>query len=64
MRPQEIGLVAGFSPNFHAAAMDGVAVDAKSTFGASDEAPKSLTIGKTGFWVNTGQELFDSKTII
>jgi putative molybdopterin biosynthesis protein len=45
------------SPNFHASAMDGVAVDAKSTFGASDEAPKSLTIGKTAFWINTGHVL-------
>ncbi len=27
------------SPNFHASAMDGVAVDARTTFGASDEAP-------------------------
>ncbi len=45
------------SPNFHAAAMDGVAVDAQSTFGASDDAPKSLYIGKTAFWVNTGHVL-------
>jgi putative molybdopterin biosynthesis protein len=27
------------SPNFHAAAMDGMAVDAKETFGAGEEAP-------------------------
>ena len=45
------------SPNFHAAAMDGVAVDAKSTFGANDEAPTSLTTGETAFWVNTGHML-------
>ncbi|NWH03450.1 molybdopterin biosynthesis protein [Desulfobacter latus] len=52
------------SPNFHAAAMDGVAVDAESTFGANDEAPKSLTIGKTAFWVNTGQVLPDGTNAV
>jgi molybdenum cofactor synthesis domain-containing protein len=45
------------SPNFHAAAMDGMAVDAKDTFGASDEAPKTLVPGETGFWVNTGHAM-------
>ncbi|GAB6143863.1 molybdopterin biosynthesis protein [Desulfocicer niacini] len=47
--------VAGLSsPNFHAAAMDGIAVDAKNTFGASEESPRSLVPGKDMFWVNTG----------
>ena len=45
------------SPNFHAAAMDGMAVDAKETFGASEDAPKILVPGQTGFWVNTGHAL-------
>ncbi|MFN2357721.1 MAG: molybdopterin biosynthesis protein [Desulfotignum sp.] len=45
------------SPNFHAAAMDGIAVDAKHTFGASDEAPKTLVPGKDAFWVNTGHAM-------
>ena len=45
------------SPNFHAAAMDGIAVDAKNTFGASDEAPKTLVPGKDAFWVNTGHAM-------
>ena len=45
------------SPNFHAAAMDGIAVDAKHTFGASDETPKTLVPGKNAFWVNTGHAL-------
>ncbi len=45
------------SPNFHAAAMDGMAVDAKNTFGASEDAPKILVPGETGFWVNTGHAL-------
>ncbi len=42
------------SPNFHAAAMDGVAVDAKVSFGANPDAPKNLKIDKQAFWVNTG----------
>lgn len=45
------------SPNFHAAAMDGMAVDAKDTFGASEDAPKVLVPDETGFWVNTGHAL-------
>lgn len=42
------------SPNFHAAAMDGIAVKAKDTFGANDDAPVCLTPGKNAFWINTG----------
>ena len=45
------------SPNFHAAAMDGIAVDARDTFGAAEDAPKTLEIGQTAFWVNTGHAL-------
>ncbi|MCG8637137.1 MAG: molybdopterin biosynthesis protein [Desulfobacterales bacterium] len=45
------------SPNFHAAAMDGIAVEAEDTFGASEDSPKTLEIGKTAFWVNTGHAL-------
>ncbi len=42
------------SPNFHAAAMDGIAVKADETFGASEGAPKSLALGRQAFPVNTG----------
>ncbi|MBU8911012.1 MAG: molybdopterin biosynthesis protein [Desulfobacterales bacterium] len=42
------------SPNFHAAAMDGIAVDAKVTFGASEDAPKTIVPNHNAFWVNTG----------
>ncbi|MEZ4527753.1 MAG: molybdopterin biosynthesis protein [Desulfobacterales bacterium] len=42
------------SPNFHAAAMDGAAVKAEITFGASETRPKELIIGKDAFFVNTG----------
>ena len=45
------------SPNFHCAAMDGIAVWAEDTFGASIEQPKQLTIGKDAFWINTGHPL-------
>lgn len=42
------------SPNFNAAAMDGIAVRAENTFGASETKPKQLIIGKDVFYVNTG----------
>jgi putative molybdopterin biosynthesis protein len=45
------------SPNFHAAAMDGIAVRAAETFGASEGAPKSLALGSRAFPVNTGHVL-------
>jgi putative molybdopterin biosynthesis protein len=45
------------SPGFHAAAMDGIAVMAENTFGASESRPKQLNIGKDAFYVNTGHVL-------
>ena len=42
------------SPNFHAAAMDGVAVKAADTFGAAETRPITLQIHETAFPVNTG----------
>jgi putative molybdopterin biosynthesis protein len=42
------------SPNFHLSAMDGIAVKAADTFGASETRPKELLIGKNAFHVNTG----------
>lgn len=45
------------SPNFQAAAMDGVAVDARRTFGASEMAPMMLALGADAFWINTGNAL-------
>jgi len=41
-------------PHYAAAAMDGVAVNARVTFGASDATPVTLKIGETAFWINTG----------
>ncbi len=45
------------APHFHAAAMDGIAVTAADTFGASESQPKQLIIGKDADWVNTGHVL-------
>ena len=45
------------SPNFHAAAMDGIALDAHVSFGASEESPKILVPGENAFWINTGHVL-------
>ena len=45
------------SPDHHLAAMDGVAVDAETTFGASETRPKSLSVGENAFYVNTGNVL-------
>ncbi len=45
------------SPNFHLAAMDGLAVKAEITFGANAAAPKTLRVGRETFYVNTGHVL-------
>jgi putative molybdopterin biosynthesis protein len=45
------------SPPFHCAAMDGIAVKAETTYGATEESPKSLRIGKEAFFVNTGNPI-------
>ena len=42
------------SPNFNAAAMDGIAVKAEITFGASQATPRKLNIHHDAFYVNTG----------
>ncbi|KJS33126.1 MAG: LysR family transcriptional regulator [Desulfatitalea sp. BRH_c12] len=45
------------SPHFHAAAMDGIAVSAQTTFGAHPSRPRQLLIGRDAFYVNTGRVL-------
>ncbi len=45
------------SPLFHSAAMDGIAVRAEDTYGATDRRPKILEIGKDAVWVNTGDPM-------
>ncbi len=45
------------SPSYHAAAMDGVALAAADTFGASDESPLRLALASQAWMVNTGHRL-------
>ncbi len=52
------------SPNFHAAAMDGIAVDAKSSFGACEESPITLRIDENAFWINTGHVMPDDTNAV
>ena len=45
------------SPSYHAAAMDGIAVKANDTYGATQEHPLTLEMDRQAFWVNTGNPL-------
>ncbi len=45
------------SPGFHAAAMDGAAVKAETTFGATEINPLDLEVGTEAVFVNTGHVL-------
>ncbi|MDR2744611.1 MAG: molybdopterin biosynthesis protein [Desulfovibrio sp.] len=45
------------SPAFHGAAMDGVAVAAEETFGATERRPKVLRLGENAHRINTGHIL-------
>jgi molybdenum cofactor synthesis domain-containing protein len=45
------------SPSYHSAAMDGIAVKAETTYGATERNPLVLRIGEDAFWINTGQPL-------
>jgi molybdenum cofactor synthesis domain-containing protein len=44
-------------PHYHGSAMDGIAVKAHETFGASEVHPLRLVLGKTAFAVDTGDPL-------
>jgi putative molybdopterin biosynthesis protein len=48
------------SPNFHLAAMDGLAVKAEITYGASAAAPKELVVDQDAFYVNTGHVMLEN----
>jgi putative molybdopterin biosynthesis protein len=52
------------SPTFHAAAMDGVAVAAESTFLAREDAPVALAHGDEFEFVNTGNPLPQGKNAV
>ncbi len=55
------------APSYHASAMDGIAVRAAETFGATERFPKTLELGQSAVWVNTGQplpETFDAVIMV
>lgn len=53
------------SPSFHSAAMDGLAVSAADTFGASDDAPVTLRLDNgQAIPINTGHPLPDGKDAV
>ncbi len=43
------------APSYHSSAMDGIAVKAEQTYGATERLPMTLALGKDAVWVNTGQ---------
>src|SRR6185503_14382037 len=45
------------SPHYYASAMDGIAVRARETIGASETSPLRLQLGSQAFWVDTGDPL-------
>jgi len=45
------------APTYHSAAMDGIAVRAKDTYGTNERHPKTLEIDRDALWINTGQAL-------
>ena len=45
------------SPHYDAAAMDGVAVRAQETLGATETSPRRLKVGKQAVWVDTGDPM-------
>ena len=45
------------SPHYHAAAMDGAAIRAEDTDGASETSPVQLRIGEQAQWIDTGDPL-------
>ncbi len=45
------------APTYHASAMDGIAVGAEKTYGATDRSPVILKLDEDAVWVNTGQPL-------
>jgi putative molybdopterin biosynthesis protein len=45
------------APSYHSSAMDGIAVKAEKTYGATERLPMTLALGKDAVWVNTGQPL-------
>ncbi len=45
------------APSYHSSAMDGIAVKADQTYGATERMPVTLTLPGDAAWVNTGQPI-------
>lgn len=52
------------SPSCPSAAMDGIAVLAEDTYGATERNPKRLRVGLEATWINTGQVMPDGKNAV
>ncbi len=52
------------SPSYPSAAMDGIAVLAEDTYGATERNPKRLRVGLEAAWINTGQVLPDGRNAV
>jgi len=52
------------SPLYPAAAMDGIAVLAQDTYGATERSPGRLKAGQEAIWVNTGQVMPEGKNAV
>ncbi len=52
------------SPSYHSAAMDGIAVLAEDTYGATERNPKRLKVGREAGWINTGQAMPEGKNAV
>jgi len=52
------------APPFQSAAMDGVAVRAEDTYGATERNPKRLKMGQEALWINTGQVMPEGKNAV
>ncbi len=52
------------SPPHHSAAMDGIAVAAEDTYGATERNPRRLRVGQQAEWINTGQVLPAGKNAV
>ncbi len=55
---------AASSPHYHAAAMDGIAVRAADTAGASELTPRRLRVGAEAVYVNTGDPLPEGRDAV
>ena len=52
------------SPSYPSAAMDGIAVLAEDTYGATERNLKRLRVGLEAAWINTGQVMPDGKNAV